>query len=213
MSNQNYIPKPVFDTIEEVIDQYKDIHNSDNPLPIIEQWLRHCFASSNEKLPEYAVKDYQMALSFLYSYRGSHDTFVAYRRDLERFIQWSWFVREQSILNHKRDDIEAFVEFCLNPYKRWIGLKKVARFKNANGKKNPNPEWRPFEAHVSKQDHKDGKKPDKNNYQFSQQALKVMFGIALLNNSISNKAILPLLKNTLDFLLLLSNCVAFRHTY
>ena len=91
--------------------------------------------------------------------------------------EWSWFVHQQSFLNHKREDIEAFIEFCLKPPKRWISLKKVARFKKNNGEKVPNLEWRPFEAHVSKKDHKAGIEPDKNKYQFSQPALKVMFGI------------------------------------
>jgi site-specific recombinase XerD len=177
MSSQNYIPKPVFDTIEELISQYKNIHDSDNPQQIVRQWLNCCFATLDINIPQYVFKDYQLVLNFLYSYRGSHDTFVAYRRDLERFLQWSWFVRQQSILKHKREDIEAFVEFCLKPPKRWIGLKKVARFKNINGKRISNPEWRPFEAKVSKQDHKDGKEPDKADYQFSQLSLKVMFGI------------------------------------
>ncbi len=177
MSNQTYNPKPVFDTIEELIEQYKDIHGSDNPQQIIRKWLNLCFKNLDIGIPQYVFKDYQTAVNFLYSYRGSHDTFVAYRRDLERFLQWSWFIRQQSILEHKREDIEAYVEFCLKPPKRWIGLKKVARFKNINGERISNPEWRPFEAKVSKQEHKDGKEPDKANYQFSQLSLKVMFGI------------------------------------
>ena len=177
MSNKPYIPSPVFDTIEELIKQYREIHDAESPYGIVRQWLNHCFVKSNVNLPQYATKDYQIILNFLYNYRGSSDTFVAYRRDLERLLQWSWFVRDQSVLKHKRDDIEAFVEFCMKPPKRWISLKKVARFKCVNGEKIPNPEWRPFEAHISKQKHKDGKKPDKDNFQFSQQSLKAMFGI------------------------------------
>ena len=177
MPKQSYIPKPVFDTIEELVDQYKDIHDSDNPQQIVHKWLNSCFVDLDINMPQYVFKDYQLVLNFLYSYRGSHDTFVAYRRDLERFLQWSWFVRQQSILKHKREDIEAFVEFCLKPPKKWIGLKKVARFKNINGERISNPEWRPFDAKVSKQEHKDGKEPDKADYQFSQLSLKVMFAI------------------------------------
>jgi site-specific recombinase XerD len=177
MSRNLYIPIPVFDTLEEVIDQYKTIYADDNPHQVIRQWLTHCFADTKIILPSFAVKDYQMALNFLYSYRGSADTFGAYRRDLERLLQWSWFVRYQSFLEHKREDIEAFIEFCLKPPKRWISFKKVARFKKDNGEKVPNPEWRPFEAHVSKIDHKAGIEPDRNKYQFSQSALKVMFNI------------------------------------
>jgi site-specific recombinase XerD len=177
MSNKIYIPTPVFDTFNDVIDQYKEIYASEKPHQIISQWLTHCFENTKTTLPDFAVRDYQMALNFLYSYRGSPDTFGAYRRDLERILQWSWFVRHQSFLKHKREDIEAFIEFCLKPPKRWMCLKKEVRFKKANGQKIPNPEWRPFEAHVSKKDHKAGIGRDKNKYQFSQPALKVMFGI------------------------------------
>src|SRR5690606_254961 len=116
-------------------------------------------------------------LNFLYSYRGSSDTFNAYRRDIERFLQWSWFVRQQSVLKHKREDIEAFVEFCIKPYKSWIGLKNVARFKLQDGRKMPNPEWRPFEATLSKKAIAEGRQPTKADYQFSQKALKALFAI------------------------------------
>ena len=177
MANKTYIPIPVFDTLEAVLEQHKAIYAHADPLGIIRQWLEQCFDSEDIDLPSFAVKDYQAALNFLYNYRGSKDTFGAYRRDLERLIQWSWFVRGQSLLDHKREDMEAFIEFCLNPPKRWIGLKNVSRFKVINGEKQPNPEWRPFEAHISKKDHKEGLEPDKGKYQFSQQALKVMFGI------------------------------------
>jgi len=175
MATKNYIPTPVFDTLEEVIDQYKMVHSAENPQAIILSWLTHCF--QNTLIPSYAAKEYQWILSFLYSYRGSADTFVAYRRDVERLLQWSWFIRDQSLLKHKREDIEAFIEFCLKPPKRWIGLKTVARFKRVNGQKQVNPEWCPFDAHVSKQEHKAGVKSKKESYQFSQQSLKVMFAV------------------------------------
>lgn len=173
----SYIPTPVFDTFADVLDQYKEIYANEYPHQIISQWLSHCFARTKTDVPPFAVKDYQLALNFLYSYRGSKDTFGAYRRDLERLFQWSWFVHHQSVFKHKREDIEAFIEFCLKPPKRWISLKKEVRFKKLHGEKVPNPEWRPFEAHVTKKEHKAGIERDKNNYQFSQPALKVMFGI------------------------------------
>lgn len=177
MPNKSYSPVPVFDTLKKVIDQYKACSSHDNPKQVIREWLNHCFENSSVDLPQYASRDYQCVLNFLYSYRGSQDTFVAYRRELERLLQWSWFVREQSLLKHGRDDIEAFVEFCIKPYKRWIGTKNVARFKLMEGKKTPNPEWRPFTATISKTDRHAGNSPDKADYQCSQQALKVMFGI------------------------------------
>ena len=177
MPNKTYIPIAVLDTMQDVIDQYKDCMVHDNPKQVIRDWLDHCFAKSAIVLPQYTLRDYQCVLNFLYSYRGSQDTFTAYRRELERLLQWSWFVKEQSVLSHTRHDIEAFVEFFIKPPKRWVGLKNVARFKPIDGKKTPNPEWRPFIVSVPKSDKNTNKTLDKNEYQCSQQALKVMFGI------------------------------------
>lgn len=175
--NSRHIPKPVFDTLEEISEQYKTIQSDEVPRKIIKAWLEQCFINSNVDLPSYAINDYKLALNFLYSYRGSHDTFGSYRRDIERFLQWSWFIKEQSVLKHKREDIESFIEFCIKPNKSWIGHKKVARFKNVDGERQTNPEWRPFDVYVSKAEHKENIKPEKKDYKFSQQALKVMFGI------------------------------------
>ena len=175
--NSRYIPKPVFDTLGEITLQYKTIQSDEAPRKIIKDWLEQCFTNSNVNIPSGAINDYKFALGFLYSYRGSHDTFSSYRRDIERFLQWSWFIKEQSVLKHKRDDIESFIEFCIKPYKSWIGHKTVARFKTIDGMRLANPEWRPFDVYISKTGHKEDIKTDKNNYKFSQQALKVMFGI------------------------------------
>lgn len=180
MSNKNYTPIAVFDTLEAVIDQYKAINSGSNAESVITEWLNCCYISDKASItiPEFAKRDYRIALNFLYSYRGSSDTFGAYRRDLERFLQWSWFIRKKSFLEHKREDIEAFIEFCIKPPKNWISLKKVARFiTSKDTTKKPNPEWRPFEASVSKSDHSEGLKPTKNEYKFSQQSMKAMFGI------------------------------------
>ena len=101
-TNKNYTPIAVFDTLEEVINQYKVIYVSDRPQSIITDWLNSCFASQTKQIsiPTFAANDYQIALNFLHNYRGSADTFGAYRRDLERLLQWSWFIRNQSILGH-----------------------------------------------------------------------------------------------------------------
>ena len=177
--NKNYTPTPVFDTLANTASLYKAMVESSTPRKITKQWLAHCFDTTNIIVPNFATKDYQHALNFLYSYRGSKETFAAYRRDIERFLQWSWFIREQSILKHKRQDIEAFIEFCIKPYKRWIGTKTVARFKNQNDhdRRVPNQEWRPFEASLSKKEVRAGHTPTKDDYQCSQKSLKALFAI------------------------------------
>jgi len=177
MSKKHYIPKPVFDTLDEVEQLYKTVESANKPLQPVKQWLVHCLNLSATEFPNYLPKDYLHVLRFLYNYRGSKDTFSSYRRELERLLQWSWFIREKSVLKLKRQDIEAFIEFCIKPYKRWISLKKSTRFQMVNGEKVPHPDWRPFEARLSKQDNKAGNTATKDDYQVSQAGIKAIFAI------------------------------------
>ena len=177
MCMTNYKPIPVIDTLEDMSELYKSAVSNDEPRKILRKWLNHCFVGTGIVLSNYASKDFHLILQFLYSYRGSKQTYNAYRRELERLIQWSWFVRKSSVTHLKRDDIEVFVEFCIKPYKRWIGLKTVARFKKKDGGKVPNPEWRPFEASIPKKDVKNGMVPTKDDYSLSQKAIQALFAI------------------------------------
>ena len=113
MSNIHYIPRALFDTRNITVEAYKEIYEADNPRHHIKKYLTHCLEPTKMTIPPFAVNDYQSALQFLYSYRGSIETFNAYRRDIERLMHWSWFVREKAVLRLKRDDIEAFIEFCI----------------------------------------------------------------------------------------------------
>lgn len=122
-----------------------------------------------------AAIDYEYALKFLYSYNGSTATFNSYRREIERLIQWSWFIRESAMTSLKREDIDEFVSFCINPPMAWIGTKNVARFKNSQGERNPNKEWRPFVATLSKTDFRSGKVAIAKDFVFSQSAIKAIF--------------------------------------
>jgi site-specific recombinase XerD len=176
MSRTYTIPKPVFDTLDHLSDLYKKAQLK-NPGSVINPWLKQCLGDNSELLPRFAMKEYYYTLMFLYSYRGSMDTFNAYRREIERFIQWSWFIHKKSILTLKRLDIEEFIEFSKNPPKNWINTKLVSRFFNQNGDRIVNPEWRPFSVRVSKKVFQDGVRPQKANFELSQQALKQIFAI------------------------------------
>ena len=177
MSIAPYVPTPIFGDRGTVIEQIKAIQNGESAESLINQWLNTCFAHAKITLPDFANTDYQAALQFLHTYRGSTDTFTAYRRDIERLLQWSWFVKKQSCRIHTRDDMEAFIEFCQKPPKRWISLKNVARFTRQNSEMKPNPVWRPFTASVSKKEHQEGQEPQKDTYRYSHAALKILFGI------------------------------------
>lgn len=122
-------------------------------------------------------KDYQFAYDFLYSYRGSDATFNAYRREIERFLQWCWLIKSCSIKAIKRADIEEFIEFCQNPPATWIATQHYPRFANEQGLRSANKNWRPFVVTISKAARAKGLQPDVKKYQPSQKALQAVFSI------------------------------------
>ncbi len=121
--------------------------------------------------------DFSTALGFLTQYNGNQATFKAYRREVERLLQWAWLIAKKSILELKRQDIQDYIAFCLDPPKSWIGTKCVPRFIERGGSRKPNPHWRPFVATVTKQEHKQGVKPDKYKYKLSQKSIREIFTI------------------------------------
>ena len=123
-------PKPFFDTMEEMPNPFKN--------PILKINI------SDAARLEGALDDYQYASEFIYSYRGSPDTFATYRREIEHFLHWSWLIAEKSIKSVLRQDIEAYVEFTKSPPTSWIGNRNVSRFINQSGERVPNVAWRPY---------------------------------------------------------------------
>ncbi|EAR09723.1 tyrosine-type recombinase/integrase [Reinekea blandensis] len=122
-------------------------------------------------------QDATRSAQFLYTYRGSPDTFASYRREIERFLQWCWFVEGLSLDQVRRQHIEAFVHFCQSPPKHWIGTKSVQRFLNSGGQRVVNPQWRPFVAKVTKRARKAGETADAKNYELSQSGLQAIFSV------------------------------------
>lgn len=170
-----YLPKPLFDSLNEIEQQLKIYQKSRDP-KVFKQQLHSLFNIYNKTLKSTFI-DYKEVISFLYSYRGNQETFNSYRRELERLIQWCWFVRKRSIIKLKNTDIENFIDFCLKPPKRWIATKIVARFVNVKGQRKSNPVWRPFVVKISKKSHQDGNIPDKKDFVFSQSGIKILFNI------------------------------------
>lgn len=155
-----YQPIPLFDTVDhlEVIDGHLTRIKSELPLEI----------NLNK-----VQTDYKKTCDFLHAYRGSSETFKSYRREIERLLQWSWFLQAKSLKELTRQDLEAFIEFCLDPPKHWIGTKQTPRFINSH----PNPLWRPFVCTVTKKAFRDGTKPNIKEYNLSQSALQAIFAI------------------------------------
>lgn len=148
-------PLPLFDTMAFIKDQ----------------------TAEDLELPNSWVDDFNQALSFLKCYVGSVGTFNSYRRDVERLLHWTWTVSGKSVKDLKRDDIEAFIQFCIQPPKSWIGFVKNPRFIKKEGIRTPNPLWRPFVVTLSKKEIRDGKKPTIKDYEFTQGSIKELFAI------------------------------------
>lgn len=121
--------------------------------------------------------DFNHVLNFLKSYNGSLGTFNSYRREAERLLQWCWQIRDMSLTELKRDDIEQFVRFCQSPPLNWIALKKVPRYVEKEGRRVPNSSWRPFVVTVSKSARKRGDTRSVSQFSLSQGAVQEIFAI------------------------------------
>ena len=126
--------------------------------------VSHLYAES----PENAVEDYQYASEFIYSYRGSPDTFNTYRREIEHFLHWCWVVKRQSITSIDRNHIEEFIDFSRSPPKTWISASNEARFIVGSGERKANPEWRPYTSSTAS---------NGGEYALSQSSLQSLLGV------------------------------------
>ncbi|MDA9832821.1 site-specific integrase [Gammaproteobacteria bacterium] len=82
---------------------------------------------------------------FLAAYSGSKDTFVAYRRDIERLLLWLWFVRKGTLQAMTREDVSQFIVFATTPPKSWVSEQVCHRYLDGD-MASPNQKWRPFAA-------------------------------------------------------------------
>jgi len=163
------------------------------PIPIFDAFNHQVILESqtlNQSIP-FFKQDIEIAYNFLKQYNDNQATVLNYRKEIERLLHWSWIIAEKSILKLKREDIENFIKFCQKPLKSWVGTKTVPRFITKDGKRVPNPDWRPFVSTISKSEISKGKKPRKDGYILSQKSIKAMFVILgsfytyLINENIS----------------------------
>lgn len=156
MEDIDFLPRPLLDTLE-------NLHNTEVNFPELTDGI--------------AKLDYQHTINFLHHYRGSVATYNSYRREVERLLQWCWFIHKKALNKVTRMDFENFIEFCQNPPSNWIGVQHVDRFIEKEGLRLPHPEWRPFVATVSKKAFRDGKTPNVKNYSLSNNSLQAIFSI------------------------------------
>lgn len=157
--HRRHSPAPVFDTLDQTPNPWR----TPPQLP----------DSIQAAAPADADHDYRFATEFLYSYRGSPDTFNAYRREIEHFLQWLWLIENKTLPMVSRDDIEAYIEFARHPPAAWIGDKHVSRFVDSEGKRIPNPDWRPYIADGPAAENSDRT----DNYSLSQASLQAAFSV------------------------------------
>ena len=143
-------PLAFFDTLEEMPNPFKQPLKS----------LAHLAIDA----PGDVIDDYQSAAEFIYSYRGSPDTFSTYRREIEHFLHWCLVVAKKTLKQVVREDIETYVEFSKQPPPSWIGKKNVPRFLLRQGERVPNHDWRPY-VHASGE------------FAISQSALQSLFSV------------------------------------
>jgi site-specific recombinase XerD len=143
-------PLAYFDTLEEMPNPFKQPLKS----------LAHLAIDA----PGDVIDDYQSAAEFIYSYRGSPDTFSTYRREIEHFLHWCLVVAKKTLKQVVREDIETYVEFSKQPPPSWIGKKNVPRFLLRQGERVPNHDWRPY-VHASGE------------FVISQSALQSLFSV------------------------------------
>ena len=139
-------PKPVLWGIDEADDVGRAVH------------------SYIDTLPAYCADNHQVLMRFLSMYSASKDTYQTYRRELERWVQWCWLVRQVDMLQALRDDVLAFLAFCKSPPHHWIGHKLSARFLNGDF----HPDWHLFVIR------KKTGQSTLQQYQWSESASKIM---------------------------------------
>jgi site-specific recombinase XerD len=146
-------PQPLFDTF----DRFHELNflNLNRELPSVRDFLHGCTV---ELL---AVESYSAVRGFLKSYAGNEATFNSYRTHVERLLLWSLLVAGKPLVELRRRDAEAFMEFCLNPPADWIGPVVKSRFLREGGRKKldtdtyiVNFKWRPFSHTVAKRERK-----------------------------------------------------------
>lgn len=161
-------PSPLFDNLQHIGSPFKEADAI---------YARQAQLIRVNHLPKGSKEDLYHCLTFLQSYSGSQATFNSYRREIERLVQWSWFIQEKTLPDLRRIDIEHYLEFCQQPPTAWIGIKQAPRFKNRQGERHINPEWRPFVCQVSKVENQLGREADIKQFKLSQKSLQAIFSI------------------------------------
>ncbi|MHC2148935.1 tyrosine-type recombinase/integrase [Pseudomonas sp. 210_17 TE3656] len=140
MKKAQFALLPLFSTHRWFVDAYNE--TDDRIALAVKQYLVQ-FPSEAGALAGYAT-----VRGFLQSYTSNEATFNSYRTHAERLLLWSLLIRNCSLLELRRSDAEAFLEFCLRPPESWVGQVVRNRYLSGHSVDGcclmPNPAWRPF---------------------------------------------------------------------
>ena len=103
----------------------------------------------------------------------SEHTFSRFRNEVERFLLWTFLIKEKPMDELRKSDILEYADFCWQPPLNWICLASYEKFLLECGFYVANKKWSPFRLKISKGD--SITKPDRNKYRPSQQTLASSF--------------------------------------
>ncbi|MBU2872327.1 tyrosine-type recombinase/integrase [Colwellia sp. E2M01] len=115
----------------------------------------------------------KLFLDYIGRNKSAH-TYERFRNDVERFLLWSFIVKQKPIDQLRKSDFLEYADFCWQPPVTWIGTSNQERFKVSNGYSAANEHWFPFKIQAPKSVKADFV-IDKKKYRPSQQTLTSMF--------------------------------------
>jgi len=157
------IPKPI--ALYPTYAELKDVKLDEFPA------LSHFLSSG----PAWRKQSWLWGQDFL-SYIGrnkSEHTYTRFRSEIEKFLLWSFLMKEQACEEYRKADVLEYADFCWKPPASWISLANHEKFQlQGDGTNQQNAAWLPFRLVVPKGD---TSKPDKKKYRPSQQTLQAVF--------------------------------------
>ncbi len=184
---------PLVDTFKQL--RYQIAHLDDGTLSSEYPELALFIQQYSLKLAE-VLGDLEFLYQFLYVYgRKSEATFTRFRNEIERFALWSWSIKGAPMFALKREDIEQYIDFVVEPNGDWCSDSVQWRFKQKMGQRIANPKWRPFIGRETK--------PSQQSLSATFTALNVFYKFAILEEKTFANFV-PVVKKNCPYLIVQS---------
>lgn len=115
-------------------------------------------------------------LSYIGRNKSEH-TYTRFRSEVEKFLMWSFLIKDEPIDQYRKRDILEYADFCWQPPLNWITLVNQEKFELVSGAYQQSEAWAPFRLLLPKSDTSkpDKKLLDKRKYRPSQEKLNSVF--------------------------------------